>query len=45
MMDCIMLAVLAGCIGSIILLAVLAGCIGSIILLIGWCQKQVDKSE
>ena len=23
----------------------LAGCIGSIILLIGWCQKQVDKSE
>lgn len=32
MMDCIMLAVLAGCIGSII-------------LLIGWCQKQVDKSR
>ena len=32
MMDCIMLAVLEGCIGSII-------------LLIGWCQKQVDKSE
>ena len=32
MMDCIMLAVLAVCIGSII-------------LLIGWCQKQVDKSE
>ena len=32
MMDCIMLAVLAGCIGYII-------------LLIGWCQKQVDKSE
>ena len=32
MMDCLMLAVLAGCIGAII-------------LLIGWCQKQVDKSE
>lgn len=28
-----------------IMFAVLAGCIGSIILLIGWYQKQVDKSE
>ena len=32
MMDCIMFAVLAGWIGSII-------------RLIGWCQKQVHKSE
>lgn len=28
-----------------VMLAVFAGCIGSIISLIGWCRRQVDKSE
>ena len=28
-----------------VLLAVLVGCIGLIVLLIGWCRKQVDRSE
>lgn len=32
MMDCIMAAILAVCVGLIV-------------LQIGWCQKQVDKSE
>ena len=28
-----------------LMIAVLAGSVGLIYLLIGWCQKQVDRSE
>ena len=30
---------------DLIMIAVLAGSVGLIYLLIGWCQKQVDRSE
>ncbi len=30
---------------DVIMTAILAACAGLILLLIGWCQKQLDRSE